>query len=166
MLAKLTEPVGPCSRRSPIRDGVEPGAERIVDADRGGFSDQGEESSLEGILYVVRIVQEMSANFQNHRAMPGEDCLESYFLTAIDVTFQDLAIGTSGERSLAEDSGDQVISHGSHPPDGSLVHSTGSDSLIPPIYTHDTIFNPRFFGKIRQLHGESRRRGTWVKTKI
>ena len=65
---------GPC--RDPSAHPVEPGAQRHVDADGPGPSEQDHEGRLERVLNIMGIVQVASADAQDHRAMALDDRLE------------------------------------------------------------------------------------------
>ncbi len=65
---------GPC--RDPSAHPVEPGAQRHVNADGPGPSEQDHEGRLERVLNIMGIVQVASADAQDHRAMALDDRLE------------------------------------------------------------------------------------------
>ena len=55
------------------RDAVEPGAQPVGVADRQGLAGQHEEDGLEGVLGVVVVAQELSADAQHHRPVPRHE---------------------------------------------------------------------------------------------
>jgi hypothetical protein len=58
---------------------MEPRAQRVLHPQRPGLLDQDEEGSLEGILGIVRIGKDVSADAQHHRSMPFDKRSERQF---------------------------------------------------------------------------------------
>jgi hypothetical protein len=72
---------------------VNPGADRLVDADRPSLADQDEESGLKGILRLMAVAESPTTDTQNERSVPGYKSLESRRVTPNRVAFQELRIG-------------------------------------------------------------------------
>ena len=81
-LSLTTEPGLGLARRAE-RDAIEPVAQQVGIADRAGLAGQHEEDGLEGILGMVAVAQELSADVQDHRAMPRHQGGEGRFTGGI-----------------------------------------------------------------------------------
>jgi hypothetical protein len=116
----------------PEGDAMEPGAEGVAVADRSGLPRQDEENGLEGVLGVVGVAKELSADGEDHRAVPGDDRGESGLGgegVAIGVEpLEELAVGQPDGRAGGEerpelpgDRSDRRICHARGPPVVKLV---------------------------------------------
>ena len=68
--------VGLRSNRRAVGHLVEPVAQHLAIADRPGLADEQEERGLEGVLGVLRLVEHVPADAQDHRPMPPDERLE------------------------------------------------------------------------------------------
>ena len=80
---------------------MQPARERTVFADRAGLPRQRQERHLEGVLGVVRIVQDAPADAQHHRPVPRHQRAEVRFaglIAARHEPFQQLGVGQPADR--------------------------------------------------------------------
>ena len=68
-------PDAACHRRPraqcrPVGNDMKPGPERLTDPERVGLANQDQERGLEGVLGVVRVADQRSADAPDHRGMP------------------------------------------------------------------------------------------------
>ena len=84
-----------------MRRPVQPARDRIVFPDRAGLPRQSQEGHLEGVLGLVRIVQDAPADAQHHRPVPLHQRAEGRLaglITARHEPFQQLGIGQPADR--------------------------------------------------------------------
>ncbi len=81
---------------------MEPAADRAVDPDRPGLAGQQEESGLEGVVGVVGIVEDPTADRHHHRPMTLNQGLKGQFVAVRYVSFQEPAVGEARQGPLAE----------------------------------------------------------------
>ncbi len=86
-------PPQPAPSRDPAGHTVEPAADRIQPTDRAGPPHQDQESRLERILGVVRVMKEVPANAQHHRPVAQNQHLECSRITTAREPLQQLPIG-------------------------------------------------------------------------
>lgn len=80
---------------------MEPRADRVALTDRAGFASQDQECGLEGILRVVLVMQDLTADAENHRAVPLDEGGEGRFSCLIGPyrePLQELRIVQTGHR--------------------------------------------------------------------
>ena len=85
---------------------VQPVAQQVGVADRPRLAGQDEEDGLEGVLGMVMVAQELSADAQNHRPVPRHQRSEGGFaggIAAVVEPLDELAVGEPGDRTAVEE---------------------------------------------------------------
>ena len=88
------------------RHPVEPGAQQVGVADGEGLAGEDEEDGLEGVLGVVPVAQELSADAQDHRPVARHERGEGGIpgrIAAGGEPLQELAVGQTGDRAALEE---------------------------------------------------------------
>lgn len=88
--------------RDPKRNALEPGSQQFMFANRAGLECQDQKRGLKGILGRLLIIQDATADPQDHRTMPVQDSLESPLrdrAASGHEVFQQLPIAKAAERS-------------------------------------------------------------------
>ncbi len=99
----LASQAGPGLAGGAQRHAIEPGAEPVGVAERTGLARQDEEDGLEGVLGEMAIAQELAADAEHHRAMPGHQGGEGGLVAAVVEPLDELAVGEPDERAIVEE---------------------------------------------------------------
>jgi hypothetical protein len=71
---------------------VEPTRHRLPVCNRAGFTSQNEERCLEGVLGVMRVVEDAKTCSKDHRNVPPHKCILGSFVLPGDKAFQPLTV--------------------------------------------------------------------------
>ena len=85
-----------------VRDAVQPLGHGLAVAQAARLADEDEESGLERVLDLLRVVEPSSADGQDHRPVPGDQLLEGRFVPAADEPIEQLALIQAGEGAAGE----------------------------------------------------------------
>ena len=99
MPAPAIEPCPGLARRAD-RHPVEPGAQQVGVADGAGLAGEHEEDGLEGVLGMVPVTQELSADVEDHRPVPRHQRDERRIPSRIAAggePLQQLPVGQAGD---------------------------------------------------------------------
>ena len=96
-------PVRPGPDRHAIGDRVDPGAERSFELNRPRLADEDEEGRLKRVLDVGAVAEQVAADRQHERPVPGEQRLEGGFVIPSREPLEELTVGHPGEGSAVED---------------------------------------------------------------
>src|SRR4051812_34445566 len=102
---------------------MEPGAERVPYPELGRLATQDEEGGLKGILSLILVVEDLTADAKHHRPMPlhqSSECGLSGHPAFRPESLQQLAIRQSDHRPHAKERADLVVPNTS----GSFNHGT------------------------------------------
>jgi hypothetical protein len=103
-LAEVTASgVGPGSPGDAVGDAIEPVAEQVALTERIGLLDQHEKRGLEGVIDVVRVVEQGAADSEHGCAVACDDCLEGGVVTMRDEPIEELPLGQSRDASRPEE---------------------------------------------------------------
>ena len=72
---------------------MEPVPDLAAGPDGRRLADEDEEGGLEGVLGVMGVAQDATADAQHHRPMPAHECLERILILPANESFQQLAVG-------------------------------------------------------------------------
>ena len=106
---------------------MQPGPQRDVAAERPRFLDEDQERGLEGILGIVRILQDAPADAQDHRPVPRHQDLERRGVLPGGEALEQLRIGESRDDPTREEAVD-LPQGGAQSVDG---HASRSPAFVP-----------------------------------
>ncbi len=95
-------PVATASAGDPERDPIQPVRQQVAVAQCAGLPDQDQERRLEGVLDVVRVIEQAPADAQHHRPVPRHDRLEGDLVAIAHEPRQELPFREPRHRTPAE----------------------------------------------------------------
>jgi hypothetical protein len=80
-----------------VGDLVEPAGEGLAAADGAGAASEGEERGLEGVLGLVGIAEDATADVQHHFPVAPHEQFKGGLVVAVVEPFQELSVGHAGQ---------------------------------------------------------------------
>jgi hypothetical protein len=109
---------GPGFQSDAVGDAVEPGGEPVAVVEGFRLADEDEEGGLEGVVDVVGVAQEASANAMDEGSVAGDDGLERARgglvvteTTVPDETLEELGVAQAGDGPRVEKACDRNVRH-------------------------------------------------------